>query len=60
MTEFRKSTYSDPQQECVEIGHTVALFGVRDSKLPRSPILTITPEHGRSFLNTVRTGCFDR
>jgi hypothetical protein len=57
---FRKSSYSDPQQECVEIGHTSSSFGVRDSKLAQSPVLTVTAEHGRTFLSAVQADRFNR
>lgn len=56
---FRKSSYSNPNQDCVEIGHTAAAFGVRDSKLPRSPVLAVVAEHGLAFLSAVKTGRFD-
>jgi hypothetical protein len=57
---FRRSSYSDPNQDCVEIRHTAAFLGVRDSKLAHSPVLTVTAERGRTFLSAVQTDRFDR
>ena len=57
---FRKSTYSQPNQDCVEIGHTACAFGVRDSKLADSPVLTVTAEHGLAFLGAIQAGRLDR
>lgn len=56
---FRKSSYSNPNQDCVEIGRTAAALGVRDSKLPRSPILAFDAAPGQAFLAVIRAGQFD-
>lgn len=56
---FRKSSFSDPNQSCVEIGRTAAAVGVRDSKLSRSPVLAVDVEHGLAFLSAVQAGRFD-
>jgi uncharacterized protein DUF397 len=60
MTHWRKSTHSNVQTSCVELSHTATMFGVRDSKLTRSPILTLGTEHGIEFIVAVKTGQFDR
>ena len=48
--DFRKSTFSDPDQDCVEIAHRSLTFGVRDSKQEASPVLTFAPDAGLMFL----------
>jgi hypothetical protein len=57
---FRKSSWSEPNMNCVEIGHARPVFAVRDSKAIPSPVLTFAPEHGRVFLGDVRVGRFNR
>ncbi|MPZ84706.1 MAG: DUF397 domain-containing protein [Actinophytocola sp.] len=53
-------SFSNPKLDCVEIGHTSAALGVRDSKLPRSPVLAVGAEHDLAFLGAVKAGQFDR
>ena len=48
--DFRKSTFSDPDQNCVEIAHRSLTFGVRDWKQEDSPVLTFAPDAGLRFL----------
>ncbi|MEU8822881.1 DUF397 domain-containing protein [Streptomyces sp. NPDC048636] len=47
---FRKSSYSNPELECVEVAtnhpHTVA---VRDSKNPRGPVVHFSPAAWAAF-----------
>lgn len=57
---FRKSSFSDPNKECVEIAHIADGFGVRDSKLVDSPIVAVSGQHGRGFIQAVRSGMFDQ
>jgi uncharacterized protein DUF397 len=56
---FRKSSYSDPKQDCVEVGRSATVFGVRDSKLVHSPVLAVDVERGQAFLDAVKGGQFD-
>jgi hypothetical protein len=48
--DFRKSTFSDPDQDCVEIAHRALAFGVRDSKQADSPVLVFERHAGLMFL----------
>ncbi|MBA8824460.1 hypothetical protein FHX42_001807 [Saccharopolyspora lacisalsi] len=57
---FRVSRFSGQNGHCVEIGQANAAFGVRDSKLRNSPVLAMTAERGRAFLNAIKRGRFDR
>lgn len=56
---FRKSSHSNPNQDCVEIGRAAAALGVRDSKLSHSPTLAVDAELGQAFVDAVKTGRFD-
>lgn len=49
MVEWRKSSYSPTDQDCVEIGHRV---GIRDSKAPATH-LPVSPAAWTAFLRSV-------
>ncbi|MER6825115.1 DUF397 domain-containing protein [Streptosporangium sp. NPDC000563] len=57
--EFRKSSYSNSGDACVEVATNLpGLVAVRDSKDPSGPALTFTPKAWRDFLAGVRDGDF--
>ncbi|WP_327141153.1 DUF397 domain-containing protein [Nocardia sp. NBC_01327] len=48
-----KSTYSQPNADCVEIAHlSTGTVGVRDSKSPGGPALMFSPTEWDSFLRS--------
>ena len=49
MTRWRKSSYSTPDMNCVEVGRGV---GIRDSKSPATE-LPLTPHQWTTFLRLV-------
>lgn len=49
MSVWRKSSYSNPNNQCVEIAVGVKV-GLRDSKNPDGPVLTFAPERWADFL----------
>ena len=49
MTRWRKSSYSTPDMNCVEVGRGV---GIRDSKSPAAE-LPLTPHQWTTFLRLV-------
>ncbi|MGW6933492.1 DUF397 domain-containing protein [Lentzea sp. NPDC054927] len=49
MTEWRKSSYSATESDCVEIGHGV---GIRDSKAPAAHV-PVGPAAWTAFLRSV-------
>ncbi|MGW2661546.1 DUF397 domain-containing protein [Nocardia tengchongensis] len=56
-----KSTYSQAQGECVEVAFLDSgRVGVRDSKNPTGPALTLTPGEWDAFTLGVKDGEFDR
>ncbi|GAA3039881.1 DUF397 domain-containing protein [Kitasatospora sp. NPDC127116] len=56
---WRKSTYSNGQGNCIEVADGLAsIVPVRDSKDPRGPVLSITPEAWQSFVAGIRAGDF--
>ncbi|MEU1205822.1 DUF397 domain-containing protein [Nocardia sp. NPDC005825] len=56
-----KSSYSQPQGECVEVAFLDSgRIGVRDSKNPTGPALTFNPSEWDVFTLGVRDGEFDR
>ncbi|WP_055547555.1 DUF397 domain-containing protein [Streptomyces sp. NBRC 110028] len=47
---FRKSSYSDPERECVEVATNVpGAVAIRDSKRPDGPILRFMPAAWADF-----------
>lgn len=58
---WRKSSYSQGQNDCVEITSSPGWVGVRDSKLgDASPILTATPAQWHDLIAAVRGGRLTR
>ncbi len=57
--EWRKSTRSGDNGECVEIATVGAHVAVRDSKHPDGPKLVFTGRAWRVFLGGLRHGEFD-
>jgi hypothetical protein len=53
---WRKSSRSASSGQCVELAHTEAVFGVRDSKNVEGPQLALTARHGLAFIDAVRSG----
>jgi hypothetical protein len=50
-SQWRKSSYSQSANGCVEVGSSPAVVGVRDSKLgDRSPVLTFSRRAFAAFL----------
>ena len=59
--EFRKSSYSGSQGECVEVAHNLpGLVGLRDSKDPQGPALAFSADAWSAFLSGVKGGEFPR
>jgi hypothetical protein len=49
--QWRKSSYSQAQNGCVEVGSNPTVVGVRDSKLgDASPVLTFSRKRFAAFL----------
>jgi hypothetical protein len=43
----------------VEVAHTPAAIGVRDSKDPAGPVLVFSSSEWQAFVDGVKTGAFD-
>ncbi|TYK43287.1 DUF397 domain-containing protein [Actinomadura decatromicini] len=57
---WRKSSHSGPEGgECVEVANLAALIGVRDSKDPNGPQLTISPAAWAVFTRDVKGNAHD-
>jgi hypothetical protein len=54
--EWRKSPYSNPLGNCVEVATGLGAVAVRDSKDPDGPILCFTPEAWQRWLASVKSG----
>ncbi|MED7954205.1 MULTISPECIES: DUF397 domain-containing protein [unclassified Streptomyces] len=55
--QWRKSTYSNGQGDCIEIADGLTgLIPVRDSKDPDGPVLAFTPDAWRAFITAIHTG----
>jgi hypothetical protein len=53
--QWRKSSYSDGQANCVEVA-AAGLVSVRDSKSPDRTKLTFAPSAWRQFIERLTTG----
>ncbi|MGH3586544.1 MAG: DUF397 domain-containing protein [Pseudonocardia sp.] len=54
---WRKSSYSQGENTCVEIATAVGGVGIRDSKLAdASPILTVSIDGWRDLITAIRDG----
>jgi len=52
--EFRKSSYSNATQECVEVAMNMpGAVAIRDSKCPDGPVLRFTPAAWADFRTVV-------
>ena len=57
--EFRKSSYSTVNGDCVEVAVNVpGTIAVRDSKHPEGPVLRFTPTAWRAFHEALAVGDF--
>ncbi|MGW2253165.1 DUF397 domain-containing protein [Kitasatospora sp. NPDC001660] len=57
---FRKSSYSGGDDNCVEVGVTdEPIIHIRDSKDPSGPALVFDPAAHSAFINAVAAGEFD-
>lgn len=57
--QWRKSRYSDQQGACVEVAVLNDTVGVRDSKDPHGPILTLTRTTAATLAEAIRAGDHD-
>ena len=54
---WRKSSHSGGANgSCVEVAQTTEAFGVRDSKHPHGPVLTLSVECGHLFVAAAKHG----
>jgi len=58
--EWRKSTYSNAQSNCVEVAANLAgIVAVRDSKDPHGPALIFTPGQWQTFTAGMKSSEFN-
>jgi hypothetical protein len=57
--DWKKSSFSTANGDCVELADTLDGVAVRDSKDPDGPVLTFTRAEWRAFLDGARAGEFD-
>ncbi|WP_371579307.1 DUF397 domain-containing protein [Streptomyces sp. NBC_01314] len=56
---YRKSSYSIQEGNCVEVAvTTTGARAIRDSKNPHGPLLHLTPDGWRAFLDGAKGGAF--
>jgi hypothetical protein len=59
VTAWRKSRYSNPSGNCVEMAElTAGRVAVRNSRYPNGPALIFTPAEWQAFVGGVRDGDF--
>jgi Domain of unknown function (DUF397) len=51
---WRKSTYSGPEGNCVEVGNATGLVKVRDTKNRQGPALTVSADAWRRFTAEIK------
>jgi hypothetical protein len=57
---WRKSSWSANNGACVEVAASAQQrIGVRDSKNPGGPVLTVTAAQWQAFLRAAKYGAFD-
>jgi hypothetical protein len=56
---WRKSTRSNPQDNCVEIAELPSAVAVRDSKDPGGPVLAFHQDEWRAFIEEIKSGRLD-
>ncbi len=54
--QWRKSSYSFANHNCVEVGTGPAVVAVRDSKDPHGPVLRVSPRTWADFADRVKRG----
>jgi hypothetical protein len=54
--EWRKSSYSGAQNNCLEVAPVREGAAVRDSKNPAGPVLRFPADAWRAFLGAVKSG----
>ncbi|HLI40669.1 MAG TPA: DUF397 domain-containing protein [Streptosporangiaceae bacterium] len=54
--EWRKSSYSFANHNCVEVGTGPAVVALRDSKDPRGPVLRVSLRTWAEFATRVKRG----
>lgn len=59
ITNWRKSTRSGNTSNCVEVGTTPAIVGIRDSKDPDGAVLVFRHNVWAEFIGGVQDGEFD-
>jgi hypothetical protein len=57
---WRKSSYSPHNDNCVEVGLTPDVIGIRDTKDRAGGHLVVTPARWQAFLDAVKANRLDR
>ncbi|GAA4613272.1 DUF397 domain-containing protein [Saccharopolyspora hordei] len=59
ITDWRTSTRTQGQGQCVEVGFGVGCVGVRDTKNRAAGQITVATQRWREFVSSLKHGCFD-
>ena len=51
---WRKSSFSFANQNCVEVGHGQGLVAVRDTKDPDGPVIDVSPRAWTEFTKRLK------
>jgi uncharacterized protein DUF397 len=59
ITDWRTSTRTQGQGQCVEVGFGADCVGVRDTKNRAAGQITVAVQRWQEFLQGLKHGCFD-
>ncbi|WP_433266811.1 DUF397 domain-containing protein [Actinosynnema sp. CS-041913] len=57
---WRKASYTEGNNNCVEVAHVPGVVALRDSKNRSGPVLAVPPAKFADLVGSLKAGRFDR